>query len=126
MADFPNDEDGLALMKMQDVGIDMSKPVEFDFYAYAHDETAAKKITEHLHSSSVGDRVKLYREESDAEDVVANSLENAESLPPWTICIRISMIPTYSRVVDFQRQLLSLVAPFGGGTDGWGILTGQD
>jgi len=100
---FPEDADGDALRRIASAGIDMSRPLEIDFFVAVPGREAGEAVARL--AAHAGYRAELVRDEED---------------DAWDCYCTKRMIPTYEAVVAAQRELDELSHPFGGRADGWG------
>ena len=107
---FPDDDNGDVLRRMQEHGFDFSKEHVVDFHAVLATEEAADKIA------------RMYVEDHKA----GNRLENIETKPHEVGGMRLDlakrMIVTHESVTEFESLLESRVSQFEGYLDGWGVL----
>ncbi len=48
--------------------------------------------------------------------------DDEEFGPAWTVYANVRMIPEYSEIMRIQAELDQLARPFGGNSDGWGVM----
>lgn len=118
MTDFPDDADGQALARLAQSGVDMTKPISFDFMVAAPDEATAEAIGKSLQAA--GYDVELEYDEGEPIEDRGDSDDDGEFGPSWTIYVTISMVPKHSEILRVQQELDALAAQFGGHSDGWG------
>lgn len=140
MTKYPDDADGEALANLADQGADMSQEFEFEFAVDAPDEASAESIREALEQA--GYDTDLYFDDGEPEaeadedlddDSESDSGEDAEDAddeesfgPSWTVYALVRMKPEYDEVIRIQAELDKLAAPFGGASDGWGVMVEGD
>ena|SRR5260370_13467950 len=100
---YPNDADGDALRRVASTGIDMSCPMDIDFFVTVPDREAGDAVAEL--ATRTGYHTKLVHDEED---------------DAWDCYCTKTMLATYDCVVDAQLELDELSRPFGGHSDGWG------
>lgn len=120
MNEFPNDNDGMALRSMADHGVDMSNPICFEFYVDSPDEETSEKIKIRAVSQNY-EKVNVIYDEGELEDGEKMTQENAEFWPSWTVYAFVTMVPSYEKIVQIQKELDQIATPLGGRIDGWGI-----
>lgn len=102
---FPDDENGDVLRRMQEGGDDLSKPREIDFTVVLPSEDAARNFGDHF--TAAGYDVKV---------------ENAGTVAelPWDVVVVKHMLPDHAGITAFEEELEEVAAPLGGRNDGWG------
>ena len=98
--DFPNDENGDALRRMQEGGDDFTKPRDMDFSVVFTSEGFA----EHFRQSGF---------------VMAVEKLDGERDLSWDVTVTRHMLPTHAGITEFKGTLEDLAAPLGGHNDGW-------
>jgi hypothetical protein len=106
--EFPTDDNGDALRRMQASGDDLSLPRNVDFTVVFAKETKARRFAKHFHDLGYQASVELTR--------------TAESLP-WDVVIIKNMIPAHSEIGRFEDELQAAAEPLGGKNDGWGCFS---
>jgi hypothetical protein len=106
--EFPNDENGDVLRRMQAEGDDLSLPRDVDFTVVFPDENAAEAFANEFRRS--GHRVEF------------EGTETAENLPRDVLVVR-NMVPTHKAITEFEQQLEVVASQHGGRNDGWGCLS---
>ncbi len=124
MKSLPNDSDGLALQQIANRGIDMDKPIGFEFYVHADSEIIAIDVMDALKKEGVGDAVEIVFDEGELDEGEAMTEENEEFWPSWSVYIFRTMVPNYVDVVEMQDVLDRFSRPHGGLIDGWGVYQG--
>jgi hypothetical protein len=103
--EFPNDENGDVLRRMQEDGDDLSKSRDVDFTVIFADKSRAdafsKKIQNHGYKTSV-------------EETASNKAL------PWDVVVVKHMVPTHADITNFEGELTREAEPLGGRNDGWG------
>ena len=100
---LPKDSDGDALRSIIACGSDITKEMEIDFAIDVPDKEtgmAFTKVTEQL-----GFQTDIHQDEDSKR---------------WTCYCTRTMISTYEAVIEIQKELEKLGAPFNAKTDGWG------
>jgi hypothetical protein len=121
MANFPNDADGLALQQMANRGVDMGKPIGFEFYIHVDNEETAASVLNALKAAGLGEGTEIVYDEGELEEGEQMTKENEEFWPSWTVYVYRELMPEYSGVIEMQRVLGALARPHGGRIDGWGV-----
>jgi hypothetical protein len=103
--DFPDDENGEVLRRMQRSGDDLTRPREVDFTVVLPNEVAARELASKF--VELGHIASIKR-----TGVVANL--------PWDVVVRKVMIPTHQAITNFEQELQMAAARLGGRNDGWG------
>jgi hypothetical protein len=100
---YPDDADGDALRRVAAMGVDMSRPMEIDYFVAVPDREAGEAVARLAECAGYRTEV-IYDEEDDA----------------WDCCCRKTMVPTHEGVASAQHELDEISRPFGGRSDGWG------
>jgi len=106
--EFPDDENGDVLRRMQESGDDLSKPRDIDFTVVFPDEAAARAFVGQLHGRDC--RVTVER------------TGTAEGLP-WDVLVVKNMVPSHEAITEYEALLESFASQHGGRNDGWGCLS---
>ncbi|MDG3004603.1 ribonuclease E inhibitor RraB [Paludisphaera mucosa] len=100
--DYPDDEDGDALRRVADLGVDMKRPMEIDFFVAVPSREAGEAFAQE--AVQIGFLVEVFHDED--EDA-------------WDCLCTSEMLPTHENVAAARRELDDLARPFGGLCDGW-------
>lgn len=120
MATYPNDPDGDVLTDLAAQGIDMSKPLQFEFFVVAPDEESSHKIEAVLTKAGYESEVEF--EECEPDENGEFDPTDEEFGPAWTVYANVEMVPNYDEIIRIQDELDKLADPFGGFSDGWGVM----
>jgi hypothetical protein len=120
MQEFPNDEDGAVLKLLHDNGVDLSKAINIEFAVHSPDEAASKTIEQAMIAK--GYNAEIFYDEGELEEGEEVTPENEEFAPSWSVYTEISMIPEHGEILRIQKELDDISLPFGGKSDGWGVL----
>jgi len=103
--DFPDDENGDVLRRLQRDGDDLTQARSIDFTVVFQNEEAAERFAEHFRR--LGCEV---------------SCEETHSVPelPWDVVIARELVPSYAGITAFENELQEVASTFGGRNDGWG------
>jgi hypothetical protein len=99
---FPDDDDGHALRRVQEDGADMSRPMRIEFSIAAPAAAIARSIAEHTSARGYVPKISV-DDESGAVSVY---------------CAK-TMLATYDGVIAGQAELNEICAPMGAECDGW-------
>ncbi len=121
MNNFPNDGDGLALQKMAECGINMQQPVAFEFYIDSKNKETSERVKDALEQARIGEHIEIVFDEGELDDGEEMTEDNVEFWPSWTVYVKLTIIPDYTKILQFQENLDTLSKPFGGKADGWGM-----
>jgi hypothetical protein len=100
---FPDDENGDVLRRMQTNGDDLSSPRTVDF-----EHQFAKKSDALLFLTKVcGGDTKV-------------SISRAGQADIWDVQVSIFMVPTHSAITEAEIRLGNIARKFSGSSDGWG------
>ena len=118
---YPADDDGQALARLAESGIDMSTELVFEFSLLVKNEDEAKAVTKALQVNKIGQKYETDYDEGELEEGEEMTEENSEFWPSWTVYVIVSMLPKYEEVVAFQNSLREVCSKDGGSLDGWGV-----
>lgn len=102
---FPNDEDGQVLKMLYKKGVDFNEPQDVDFFVAVPDKERGEAVLEVLEKE--GFECELLQNEEDED---------------WTCYCLVKMLLTYEDIMDIQKRLDDLSKPYGGYSDGWGVM----
>lgn len=120
MPEYPDDPDGAVLADLAAQGVDMSQPLDIEFPVIASDESSANGIASAL--SQAGYDPQIQYDEGEPGD-----FDDDEDLGPiWDVYVNIRMVPEYEEIMRIQDDLDRLAGPFGGASDGWGVMLDGD
>ena len=105
ISDFPNDENGDVLRRMQSNGDNLSVARDIDFTVVLPSANAAETFASHF--QELGHKV---------------SIENSDCVPdlPWDVVVVNNMVPTHAAITAFEKSLEDFAQTRGGRNDGWG------
>jgi hypothetical protein len=103
--DFPDDENGDVLRRLQESGDDLSASRNIDFTVAFPGKEEAEEFAVHLQGLG-------YK----------TTVEETKSVPdlPWDAVVVNHSIPTHASITAFEALLERLASPLGGRNDGWG------
>jgi hypothetical protein len=102
---FPNDEDGQVLKMLYKEGVDFKEPQNVDFFVAVPDKSSGEAV------------LKALRDEE-----FSCELEQDDETGEWTCFCFIQMLLNYDDIIDIQKLLDELSKPYGGYSDGWGVM----
>jgi hypothetical protein len=102
---FPNDEDGQVLKMLYKQGVDFNKTQDVDFFIAVPDKKSGEAVLNSLR-----------------DDGFICELEQDDETEEWTCYCFIKMLLNYEDISDIQKRLNGLSKPYGGQTDGWGVM----
>lgn len=105
MTVFPKDEDGQVLKMLYKQGVDFKEPQNLDFMVAVPDQKSGEVVLETLRS-----------------DGFTCELEQDEEMEEWTCYCFITMLLKYEEIIAIQKRLDALCKPYGGYTEGWGLM----
>ncbi|MCH1931621.1 ribonuclease E inhibitor RraB [Shewanella acanthi] len=108
---FPDDDNGKMLAAMAEAGIDLTQPLDVDYFLVFDDQRDAESALEELANSDLEGEVELNLN---------------DELGKWEIIVCINMVPDYDDLVEQETVLNDFAAEFGGMTDGWGVMQHQE
>ena len=122
MTTYPDDADGRVLAGLAAHGVDMSQPLEIEFPVAVPDEASAKKVHQAMARAGYDSHIEFDEGEPDDD----GDADDEEFGPSWTVFANVRMIPEYDEIMRIQAELDELARPFGGNSDGWGVLLDDD
>ena len=108
---FPDDDNGKMLAAMVESGIDLSKPLDVDFFLLFEDKRDADVAYENLPSL-------------DLKAVIELNLN--DEIGKWELIVCVNMVPEYDLLVERESFLNDFAHDFGGMSDGWGVMQHQE
>jgi hypothetical protein len=102
---FPDDEDGHVLKMLYKEGLDFKEEQNVDFFVAVPDQESGQSVLEVLKNE--GYNCELEQDEESGE---------------WTCFCFIRMLLNYDEIVAIQKRLDELSKPYGGLSDGWGVM----
>lgn len=102
---FPKDADGQVLKRLYKDGVNFKEQQNVDFFVAVPDEETGKKILAILSNEGFG--CELIQDDESKE---------------WTCSCNISMFLKYESIIEIQQILDELCKPYGGYSDGWGMI----
>jgi hypothetical protein len=106
--DFPDDETGDALRRLQADGDNLALARDLDFAIVFADEGSASKFAEHF--AKPGNKVSV-------------SSSNCVEDFPWEVLVVTNMAPSHLGITQFEERLQTVANGLGGRNDGWGCFT---
>ncbi len=104
---FPNDSDGNALKMIYEAGADFSKTYIVDFFIAVVDKNSGEKISKEVQKHGFD-----------------CALEQDDESKDWTCYCSKRMMLVYEDIIRIQELLDEISKPYGGYSDGWGVLGG--
>lgn len=108
--EFPADENGEILQRMQAAGDDLSQPRDIDFSLLFPNEDTAETFAAMMDAE--GYDVELGPWEAQGE--------NDPNAGKWDVVVTREMVPDHAAITQFEKELSGIAMPFGGQKDGWG------
>lgn len=102
---FPNDEDGQVLKMLYKQGVDFNEPQDVEFFIAVPDKQSGEAV------------LKSFK-----DDGLICELEQDDETEEWTCYCLMKMLLNYEEIIDIQKRLDGLSIPYGGQTDGWGVM----
>lgn len=119
MTTYPDDADGAVLADLAAQGIDMSQSLLIEFPVAVPDEASAKNSALAMTKAGYDARIEYDEGEPDYDPAVDDEDEFG---PSWTVYADVQMIPEYNEIMRIQADLDRIAGPFGGKSDGWGVM----
>ena len=110
--DFPNNENGDVLRRMEENGVNLTNPRVVNF--------------EHCFSSEASARSFLEQVRDSVDEVIFYEPELEEEPGNWEVQCRVRIIPTYLAITETEERLASVARSQNGYPDGWGSLSNSD
>jgi len=104
---FPNDENGDLLREMHEAGINLTQPMNVDFFLIFRTKKDAETAIEALAATG---------------ETLETSLEKNEIHDDWDLCCTLNMVPTHSAITLREMQFAKLAEQHNGQGDGWGVM----
>ena len=104
---FPDDENGEVLRRMQVGGDDFTKPRDIDFSVVFPSESAAGEFADSFRRTGL--------------KVTVEKLDGERKLP-WDVTVTRHMLPTHAGITELEETLGDAAASLGGSNDGWGCI----
>jgi len=123
MTTYPDDADGAVLADLAAQGVDMSKPLLIEFPVAVPDEASAESCFKAVTKAGYDSHIEYDEGEPDYDSDVDDEDELG---PAWTVYAEVRMIPEYSEILRIQAELGQIARPFGGKSDGWGVMLEGD
>ena len=124
MTTYPDDEDGTVLANLADMGVDMSQTLQFEFAVAVPDEASADKTLKAMTNAGYDSQIEFDEGEPDEDGEI--DPDDEEYGPSWTVYAYVPMVPDYNEIVRIQADLDQIARPFGGRSDGWGVMLDGD
>lgn len=103
MKALPNDAVGDALRRYVELGSDLTREMEMEFFVSAPSKESVDKIAERASLKGFN-----------------TSVESDEGTNEWTCYCSLTLIPQYDNVVEIEDILADLAKDYGGFPDGFG------
>lgn len=103
---FPKDENGELLREMHEAGVDLSQPLNIDFFFVFKTKKDAEAMIEAL--AATGETLETALEKNDIHE-------------DWDLCCTINMVPTHAAITLRELQFTKLAEQHNGLEDGWGV-----
>lgn len=103
---FPNDENGALLREMHEAGIDLSQPLDVDFFFVFRTKKDAEAMITALAATG---------------ETLETALEKNEIHEDWDLRCTLNMVPTHSAITLREMQFGKLAQQNNGEGDGWGV-----
>ncbi|MCT8986965.1 ribonuclease E inhibitor RraB [Shewanella phaeophyticola] len=107
---FPDDDNGQMLAAMADAGIDLTQPLEVDFFLVFDDQRDAESAMEALTQTELQGELELNFDEESTK---------------WEVIVCLQMVPEYDALVAKETELNNFAQEFDGISDGWGVMQHQ-
>lgn len=102
---FPNDDNGATLREMHEAGVDLSKPLDVDFYLIFKTQKDAEAMIAELADS----------------DETGTALEKNEVHDDWDLRCTVNMVPSHTQITLRESLFEKMAEKHGGLGDGWGV-----
>ena len=108
--DYPNDDNGDVLRRLEANGDDLSLPRDIDFVVVFSDKDSADAFARKIRHLG-------YR--------VSSELSETAAKLPWDVRVVKHISPSHREITEFEELLEDQAAPLGGRNDGWGCISQQ-
>lgn len=105
---YPDDENGDVLRRMQADGDDLSRARDINFSVVFPNEVAAENFARHFKNTG-------YKVTVEFSQVEANH--------PWDATVLKHMVPSHSAITEFENELQEIAKGLDGYNDGWGCFS---
>jgi hypothetical protein len=123
MSTYPDDVDGAVLADLAAQGVDMTQPLTIEFPVAVPNEASANGAAKAMAKAGYEPQIEYDEGEPDFDP----ETDDAEEFGPWwTVYAIIEMIPEYDEIMRIQAELDRIARPFGGKSDGWGVMLDGD
>lgn len=119
MTTYPDDDDGAVLAHLAGLGVDMSQPHLIEFPVAVSDEASAENSVKAMVKAGYNSRIEYDEGEPDYDPEFDDEDEFG---PSWTVYADVQMILEYNEIIRIQAELDQIAQPFGGKSDGWGVM----
>lgn len=102
---FPNDEDGQVLKMLYKQGVDFKELQNVDFFVAVPNKNSGESLL-----------ITLKNNDFNCE------LVQDDETKEWTCYCFVRMLLNHQDIIDVQKQLDELSKPYGGYSDGWGVM----
>jgi hypothetical protein len=126
MTAYPDDADGAVLADLAAEGIDMTQPLVIEFAVAVPDEESANETAKAMVAAGYEASVEYDEGEPDFDPELDDEDDEEEFGESWTVYSSIEMVPEYDAIMRIQEELDKIARPFGGESDGWGVMLGPD
>lgn len=123
MTTYPDDADGAVLADLEAQGVDMTQPLTIEFPVAVPDEASAENAAAAMTKAGYESQIEYDEGEPDFDPGADDA---GEFGPSWTVYASVHMIPEYSEIMRIQAELDHIARPFGGNSDGWGVMLDSD
>jgi hypothetical protein len=106
--DFPDDENGDVLRRLQKNGDNLTMPRDVDFSVVFATEESAQKFAEYF-----------------VRCAYKVSVTNSNCVPdlPWDVVVTKHMVPSHNEITEAEETLQDIAEGLGGRNDGWGCIS---
>ncbi|KKI91348.1 cytoplasmic protein [Bacillus sp. SA1-12] len=102
---FPKDEDGQVLKMLYKEGVDFKQLQNVDLFISVPDKKSGEAVLKAL-----------------SEEGFHCEVEQDDETEEWTCFCYVKMLLIHEDIVNIQKRLDELSKPYGGYTDGWGVM----
>jgi hypothetical protein len=102
----------------------MSQPLLIEFQVAVADEASANKTLKAMTKAGYDSHIEY--DEGEPDDDGEIDPDDEEFGPSWTVFAHVRMVPEYNEIMRIQAELDRLARPFGGNSDGWGVMLGGE
>ena len=100
-------------------GVDLTRPLTIEFPVAVANEASARIVAATMIEAGYQSQIEYDEGEPDYNP----DTDDAEQFgPSWTVFANVQMVPQYDEIIRIQAELDQISRPWGGKSDGWGVV----